>query len=119
MPMEPFSPPTVRIGDMVYWYNDPLSPAEPSIGWVAQRPGAHTLTVLIYGPYTGFQEKPSVRHRDDPGLQENAEWRQWGCWELAPMTQQLRKLDGMAAQLAAATEQVALARKHGSGAKNG
>ncbi|NBV87954.1 MAG: hypothetical protein EBR88_00290 [Betaproteobacteria bacterium] len=118
MPTESFSPPAVKIGDMVYWYNDPMSCAEPNMGWVCQRPGAQTITVLVFGPYVGFQEKPSVRHRDDPGLQENAEWRQWGCWELAPATQQLRKLEGMMGQIALATEQLALARKQDGGAKN-
>ena len=63
MPTDSFSPPQVKIGDMVYWYSDPLSCAEPNMGWVSQRPGAQTISVLVFTPYTGFQEKPSCRHR--------------------------------------------------------
>lgn len=116
---EPFTPPAAKIGDMVFWYHDPLSCADPCIGWVCDRPGVQTLTLLVFSRFAGFQEKPSVRHRSDPGLQENAEWRQWGCWEYAPITSQMKKLDGMMAQIAAASEQAALSRKQSSGTKNG
>lgn len=119
METESFSPPPLKIGDAVYWYHDPLTCAEPTLGWVSQKPGIKTCNVLVFSPFTGFQEKPSVRHRDDPGLQENADWREWGCWEYAPQTAQLKKLDAMMAQVASATEQLALARKQSGGTKNG
>lgn len=115
MQADSFSPPKVQIGDCVYWYHDPISCAEPTMGWVCQRPGTFTVSVLVFSPNMGFQEKPSVRHRDDPGLQENSDWRQWGCWEYAPQTAQLKKLDGMMAQIAAATEQLSIARKQNGG----
>jgi hypothetical protein len=111
MEVASFSPPPVSIGDCVYWYHDPLTCAEPTLGWVVQRPGAHTVSILTFSPFSGFQEKPSVRHREDPGLQENSEWRQWGCWEYTPQTTQLKKLDSLTAKVAGLTEQVALARK--------
>lgn len=110
-----FTPPKVQIGDMVYWYADPLSPHHPAMGWVCVNPGTMTLSILVFTESSGFIEKPSVRHRDDPGLHENPEWRQWGCWEYAPQTAQLKKLDGMMSQIAAATEQLALARKQNGG----
>ncbi len=114
-----FSPPSARIGDTVYWHNDPLSCSDPCLGWVCERPGVKTVTILSFSPNTGFQEKSSVRHKDDPGLSENAEWRRWGCWEYAPVTAQLRKLDGMMAQIVAATENLALSRKqNNSGTTN-
>lgn len=115
MPDDSFSPPKCVIGDSVYWYSDPLSCSEPTLGWVCQRPGAVTLSILVFSPYMGFQEKQSVRHRDDPGLQENPEWRQWGCWEFAPQTAQLKKLEGMMVQIATLTEQLSLARKQNGG----
>jgi hypothetical protein len=115
MPDESFSPPKVQIGDCVYWYSDPLTCAEPSLGWICERPGVQTLSILSFSTNTGFIERPSVRHRDDPGLLENAEWRKWGCWEFAPQTAALKKLDGMMAQIAAATEQLSLARKQNGG----
>jgi hypothetical protein len=119
MEAESFSPPSLRIGDAVYWYHDALSCSQPSLGWVSQQPGAHTVNIIVFTPFVGFQEKPSVRHKDDPGLQENADWRQWGAWEYAPQTAQLKKLDGMMAQIASLTEQLAIARKQGNGNKNG
>jgi hypothetical protein len=119
MEAESFSQPPVRIGDSVYWYHDPLTCAEPVLGWIVQRPGVSTVCILTFSPYAGFQEKPSVRHRDDPGLQENADWRQWGCWEYSPQTAQSKKLDGLMSQIASLTEQVALARKQNGGTKNG
>lgn len=119
MEAESFSPPSVRVGDSVYWYNDPLSCNEPTLGWIVQRPGAFTVSILTFSPNSGFQEKPSVRHKDDPGLQENADWRQWGCWELTPQAGQLRKIDSLTTQIASLTEQVALARKQNGGTKNG
>lgn len=116
---ESFSPPQVRIGDSVYWYHDPLTCAEPMLGWIVERPGVNTVSILAFNPNSGFIDRPSVRHRDDPGLQEHAEWRQWGCWEYTPQTAQLKKLDGLMSQVAGLTEQVALARKQSSGTKNG
>lgn len=122
MPTDSFSPPSVRIGDCVYWYSDAVAPKEPCLGWIVVRPGINTVTILVFSPNAGFQEKPSVRHKDDPGLQENAEWRAWGCWELAPATVQLRKLETLIPQVAAAVENLSLARKNSGGnvpAKNG
>jgi|APGre2960657404_1045060.scaffolds.fasta_scaffold250088_2 hypothetical protein len=119
MQTESFSMPQTKIGDMIYWYSDALSCSEPCIGWISQRPGVHTVTALVFSPNTGFIEKPSVRHRNDPGLQESVEWRQWGAWEYAPVTAQLRKVDSVMAQVASATEQLALARKQNGGTKNG
>jgi hypothetical protein len=114
-----FSPPSLRIGDMVYWYHDPLACTNPCLGWISQPPGVSTVNIIVFTPFVGFQEKPSVRHRDDPGLQENADWRQWGAWEYAPQTAQLKKLDSLTAQIASLTEQASLARKQNSGNKVG
>lgn len=120
MEAESFSIPPVRVGDSVYWYHDPLNCTEPTMGWIVQRPGTCTVSILTFSPNFGFLEKPSVRHKDDPGLQENSEWRAWGCWELTPQAVQLRKMDSLMSQIASLTEQVALARKQSGGnAKNG
>lgn len=115
MEVESFSPPSVRAGDCVYYYSDPLNCNDPDIGWIIGRPGVNTVNVLVFTPFSGFEQKPSVRHKDDPGLQDNADWRQWGCWDYSPQTAQLKKLDGMMAQVASLNEQVALARKQTSG----
>ena len=99
-----FTPPAVRLGDMVYWYHDPLTLADPNIGWVCQRPGAVTVTLLVFAPGVGFVEKPSVRFKDDPGLQENTSWRSWGCWDFTPAHKEFTRISGMATTLAMSHE---------------
>ena len=92
MPDE-YKMPRPQIGDMVYWHHDALSGSNPTLGWVVEDPGVNTITVMTVSSFAGLQFRPSVRHREDPGLQDNAEWRQWGSWEFAPITKSLRKLD--------------------------
>jgi hypothetical protein len=94
-----FVQPEVRLGDPVYWYHDPTSMADPCIGWISRRPGAHTVCILIFAPDSGFQEKMSVRHKDDPGLHENPAWRQWGCWEFSPAHKQAMRVHEIGATL--------------------
>ena len=104
--MSDFRPPVPKIGDVVLWSNDPMSFANPVMGWVVEPPGAKTITVMTASSFAGLQFKPSVRHRDDPGLQENAEWRQWGAWTFAPVTERLNKFDGMMADLISLRERL-------------
>ena len=84
-------------GDMVLWYPDPTSREEGSLGWVSCRPGANTINVLVWAPESGFVEKPSVRHVDDPFWKESdlaQGWQRWGAFELHPNTIALRELRG-------------------------
>lgn len=91
-----------HVGDPVLWYADPMSPRDPVLGWICEKPGLHTNTILVFSPNTGFQEKPSVRHKGDPSLLENANWRQWGCWEHAPWFQKVQRVaENMASAIAA------------------
>jgi hypothetical protein len=53
---------------MVLFYDNPQNPSDPCVGWVSRRPGVNTVYILTFSPDTGFVEKPSVRHADDPGL---------------------------------------------------
>jgi hypothetical protein len=99
--MNGFEPPAVEIGDTVLYYDNPLNQKDPTLGWVSRRPGVNTLYVLVFSPDSGFIEKPSVRHGDDPGLQENAAWRQWGCWRMHPNTATLKRLDSLLPQITA------------------
>lgn len=98
--MSDFSPPEVRLGDTVYWYNDPLNTVEPQLGWVCQRPGSVTVSLLVFAPGIGFVEKPSVRHKDDPGLHENPNWRVWGCWEFSQAHKDIARAQKVATSLA-------------------
>ena len=87
-----FVMPEVELGDLVLYHSNPLNPNSPAMGWVSRRPGTQTVYVLVFSENAGFVEKPSVRHIDDTGLQENAAWREWGCFELHPTTLLMRKL---------------------------
>lgn len=87
-----FIPPKCMTGDPIFWYADPMNPRDPCIGWIDGKPGAITNTLLVYLPNVGWTEKQSVRHKDDPGLMENANWRQWGCWEIAPWYEKIMRI---------------------------
>lgn len=102
-----YAPPPVRLGDMVYWYHDPLTMQDPCLGWICQRPGAVTVTLLVFAPGIGFVEKPSVRYKEDPGLTENPAWRSWGCWDFSDSHKDLARVHGMSASVAMAHEREA------------
>jgi hypothetical protein len=94
-----FDMPPVELGDMVYYYSSALDLTEPVLGWVCRRPGVKTVCILVFSPDLGFVEKPSVRHLNDPGLQENPSWRQWGAWILHPKTELLKRLETILPQM--------------------
>lgn len=97
-----FTMPKAKLGDMVYWSADTRNFTNPVLGWIAKEPGAQTATILVFAPNMGFMEKPSVHHRDDPGLLENPGWLEWGCWAHSPFTETINKLESMSSQLARA-----------------
>lgn len=90
---------SVELGDMVLYYDNPLNQQDPSVGWVSRRPGVNTIYVLVFSPDAGFVEKPSVRHGDDPGLIESAQWRSWGCWRFHPMTEAVKRINSLMPQI--------------------
>jgi hypothetical protein len=87
--------PTTEVGDMVLWHDDPQGVATPSLGWIVERPGRETVSILTFSQSAGFVEKKSVRHRNDPFWRESenaGNWQQWGAWELHPNTAMLKEL---------------------------
>lgn len=102
-----YTQPAVRLGDTVYWYQDPSNLADPQLGWVCSRPGTVTVTLLVFAPGVGFIEKPSVRHKDDPGLRENAAWRAWGCWDFSDAHKDMARTQQMAVSMAMSHERKA------------
>jgi hypothetical protein len=83
------------VGDMVLWYSNPYSAEDPAMGWIAKKPGNQTVTVLIWAEDSGFVEKPSVRHKDDPFWKESdtaASWGRWGAFEVHPNTKTLKEV---------------------------
>ena len=107
---EQYVPPEVSVGDCVLYHDNPTIHSDPRVGYICRRPGMFTVSILVFSPDQGWIEKPSVRHADDPGLETNPAWRQWGSWELHPTAALLKRLDGMMPQLT-----VLLARNGGKG----
>lgn len=79
--MSEFQMPEAAIGDFVLYY--PHLGSEANLGIVI-RSGARALTLWVIAPGLGGVEKFSVHHKDDPGIQENAEWAKFGAWEHRP-----------------------------------
>lgn len=96
--MPDFRVPDLTVGDMVLWYSNPFSPQDPAMGWVAKKPGATTITILVYAEDSGLIEKPSVRHVDDPFWKESesaSAWGKWGCYRAHPSTDLLKELKSL------------------------
>lgn len=108
-----FTPPECRVSDMVLWHSDPMHPDNPAVGFIAARPGAKTVTVLVFGADGSVGVRQSCRHLNDPGLLENPQWRVWGAWEHAPATTLLRKFEQMMPAITAM-----LARQPANGAQH-
>jgi len=87
--------PTVELGDLVLWHDDPAGSSTPALGWVIERPGRETISILVFSQASGFVEKKSVRFKDDPFWKESEmapNWAQWGCFTLHPTTELLKEL---------------------------
>ena len=96
--MSEWTRPEVSIGDFVLFYDNPSNQQTPSPGFVLERPGAQTVTLLIFGAATGWTQKNSVRHADDPfwvTSEDAPSWQRWGCFRLHPMTELMPSLREM------------------------
>ena len=77
------------------FYDNPFSPRDGIMGWVASKPGTQTIKILVWAENAGLVEKPSVRHKDDPFWRESEtaqQWQRWGCFDLHPNTRALKEL---------------------------
>jgi hypothetical protein len=96
--MDNFQMPELTVGDMVLFFDNPFSPQEGSMGWVASKPGTQTISVLVYAQNTGLVEKPSVRHADDPFWKNSetaAAWGRWGCFRVHPSTTAIKEIHAL------------------------
>lgn len=88
--------PEVSVGDRVLFYANPYDGSDsPSFGFVSSRPGKETIKILVFTENSGFVEKMSVRHKEDPFWQESEtaqQWQVWGCWKLHPETAAIREI---------------------------
>ena len=76
---EPFSPPVVRIGEVVLWYHESNLGATPHIAYVAAVEGGGQIVVDVIMPGGVTKRKHNVRHYQDERA-HNKNMRQWGCW---------------------------------------
>lgn len=100
--MSDFQLPELRVGNLVLFYSDPIGTCEPMIGWVLKKPGIHSISILCFSEATGFVEKTSVRHREDPFWRESesaSAWQKWGCFEVHPDTIALQSIPEIATKL--------------------
>lgn len=87
--MSEWQQPRLSVGDLVFFYTDPSYPRDPQLGFVVEKPGLTSLSILVFSQNTGWHERKSVRHRDDPFWRDDPNanaWSKWGCYELHPIT---------------------------------
>jgi hypothetical protein len=89
--------PKVNMGDTVLFSTDIHGFGNPVIGFVTQA-GESTLRILTFTP-TGWVDRISVHHKDDPDLGGDNGWAELGCWAISSQTEAIYK----AAALASAT----------------
>lgn len=77
--------PRPNMGDVVLFSTDLHSFSDPTIGFVIKQPGDTTVHILTFTP-TGWVDRPSVHHKDDPLLKGDHGWADLGVWDFAPVT---------------------------------
>lgn len=82
--------PAPELGDAVLFSVDVAGFTDPTLGWVI-KVGDTTISILTFTP-SGFVQRDSVHHKDDPSLQVELGWRDLGCWQFATSTATLREL---------------------------
>lgn len=83
--------PKPRPGDIVLFSTDYVTFSNPAVGWVIQEPGDSTISILTFTP-AGFVQRNSVHHKDDPAFKGDHGWSDLGCWDFAPISQDIRDL---------------------------
>lgn len=89
--------PKPQIGDVVLFSSDCMYFSNPTVGWVIQEPGDSTISILAFTA-TGFLQRNSVHHKDDPALKGDHGWHELGVWDFAPATRAMMELREMVEQ---------------------
>lgn len=76
--------PKPKQGDVVLYSNDMHNFTNPVIAWVMKPPGDSTVQLLTFTEHSGFVVRPSVHHKDDPGIREANGWDNLGAWDFPP-----------------------------------
>ena len=79
--MADYKMPSAELGDFVLYYRH--EGADPVPALVTQV-GSRTLTLWAIAPGYGGNEKPSVHHTTDPGVNEFPAWKEYGFWAHKP-----------------------------------
>lgn len=103
---ENWTMPRPRVGDVVLFSSDVHSFSNPTVGWVIKEPGDSTVYILTF-THTGWVERPSVHHKDDPAISGDNGWSDLGVWDFAPITLDIRR----AAAAANAKERLSVSSK--------
>ena len=82
--------PQPELGDTVLFSPDMTSFGSPAVGWVTEV-GDSTISILTITP-SGFIQRSSVHHKDDPAILGDHGWHDLGCWQFAKSTATLREL---------------------------
>jgi hypothetical protein len=96
-----WEPPAVGVGDTVLYYAH--ENAEPCMAFVT-KVGKDTLELWALSPGYGGVDKPSVRHKDDPRLQDSGQWKVFGVWEHKPRDPRIAQLSERLSALEAAVK---------------
>lgn len=94
--MQPFEMPEVSLGEWVFYRAH--ADADQEIALVSQV-GQRAVVLWVVSPGYGGTERPSVHHKDDPGLEEYPEWKRYGTWEHRPRDPQIAMLSEKVALL--------------------
>lgn len=76
--------PIPSIGDTVLFSTDCHTFSSPCVGFVLSA-GDRTVRILTFTP-TGWVDRTSVHHREDPDMHGDNGWHELGCWDFAPQT---------------------------------
>lgn len=77
---KPFTMPRVCAGTLVNYYPIHQGPSAPPQPAVVFESGQEAITVMILA---NRHLKDSVRHKSDPFLEDNVEWRKNGAWDFS------------------------------------
>jgi len=94
--MSDFKMPTAELGEFVLYYrHEGADPIPALVTHVSSR----TLTLWAIAPGYGGNEKPSVHHTTDPGVNEFPAWKEYGFWAHKPANPKLAILSEKVALL--------------------
>jgi hypothetical protein len=84
--------PRPNIGDIVLYSKDCGQFLNPIVGFVAKEPGESTISILTFTPSGYAMMYDSCHHRNDPAINSDNGWKDFGVWDFAHSTAAIREL---------------------------